>query len=38
MKSHKLEKKSPKRKRAFSRALELAKSDAKSVKKLLEGR
>jgi ribosomal protein L35 len=38
MKSHNLEKKSPKRKRAFSRAFEVAKSDVKSVKKLLEGR
>jgi large subunit ribosomal protein L35 len=35
MKSHKLEKKSPKRKRAFSRALGVAKSDVKTVDKLL---
>jgi ribosomal protein L35 len=38
MKSHYLEKKSPKRKRAFSRLHEVAKSDVKTVKKLLEGR
>jgi ribosomal protein L35 len=38
MKSHNLEKKSPKRKRAFSRAIPVAKSDVKSVKKLLEGK
>ena len=35
MKSHNLEKKSPKRKRAFRRAEPVAKSDAGTVKKLL---
>ena len=37
MKSHLLEKKSPKRKRVFSRALVLHESNVKSVKKLLGG-
>lgn len=35
MKSHNLTKKSSKRKRAFGKALGVAKSDVKSVKKLL---
>ncbi len=35
MKSHNLEKKSPKRKRAFSRAFAVAKSDVRAVEKLL---
>ena len=35
MKSHLLEKKSPKRKRLFARDLPLAKGDAKTVDKLL---
>ena len=35
MKSHILEKKSPKRKRAFSRDHEVAPSDAKEVRRLL---
>jgi ribosomal protein L35 len=37
MKSHNLEKKSPKRKRAFTRVHELHESNVKSVKKLLGG-
>jgi ribosomal protein L35 len=37
MKSHILEKKSPKRKRAFTRAQKLHESNVKSVKKLLRG-
>ena len=36
--SHILEKKSPKRKRAFSKPRELGKSDAKRVVKLLGGK
>ena len=35
MKSHLLEKKSPKRKRAFTRAIGLHESNVKSVKKML---
>ena len=35
--SHILEKKSPKRKRKFSRDQDLAKADVKQVRKLLEG-
>ena len=35
MQSHKLEKKSPKRKRSFSKDQPVARSDARSVKKLL---
>jgi ribosomal protein L35 len=35
MKSHNLEKKSPKRKRDFARDQSVAKSDEKTVKKLL---
>ncbi len=37
MQSHNLEKKSPKRKRAFTRVLELHESNVKAVKKLLGG-
>jgi ribosomal protein L35 len=37
MKSHNLEKKSPKRKRAFSRLQPLHESNVKAVKKLLGG-
>jgi ribosomal protein L35 len=37
MKSHNLEKKSPKRKRAFTRAQKLHESNVKAVKKLLGG-
>ncbi len=37
MQSHNLEKKSPKRKRAFTRAQKLHESNVKAVKKLLRG-
>ncbi len=37
MQSHNLEKKSPKRKRAFTRAQQLHESNVKAVKKLLGG-
>jgi ribosomal protein L35 len=37
MKSHNLEKKSAKRKRAFSKDADVAKSDARNVTRLLRG-
>jgi large subunit ribosomal protein L35 len=35
--SHILEKKSPKRKRAFAKPVEISKADTKTVRKLLQG-